>query len=258
MDVGDFIAHPIERDRGLATVTVRDTYFILKFKIGHLNGPPLDPKDLPPEWYPAAKATFPRLQPKLVKDKTGLSPARSRKLHDRLMKHVVKKANGRFNLPDKISQEEDALFKCVASMLVPKAAYSGTKLVDEFGWVLQDQHVLGKDEANAFAAACQEAVILRAVATMHRASIRIDKTTSVELMAAHDATGFISVLMHTTVLFNGRDLKLAAPLFDTELPWNVACDLSLRTAALPWEFPIEYTKGKGLRPMISQSTGVPI
>src|SRR4051794_39990294 len=80
-DIGDFVAHHNERDRGLITASIRDWFTVVRFHIPIIHRKSaLDAKNMPPAFRDYMKIAVNRIDAKIVSERTKLRKADAYKM----------------------------------------------------------------------------------------------------------------------------------------------------------------------------------
>jgi hypothetical protein len=92
-EIGDFVAHRNERDKGIATLEVKDWYSTVAFHVEAAMRPP------PINRFPATAlalmaANLRRMSPAYIKENTGLNIDRAKQVLRKIEKATIRNANG--------------------------------------------------------------------------------------------------------------------------------------------------------------------
>lgn len=251
-DIGDFIAHQNERDRGLTTHSMRNWYEIVSFHLTRFGrgGPsPLLLDALPPNTPEYLRAVTARL----AKQKVGesRSAGRARENISRIIDNMRRNNDGTYSFIKIPSADEFDTFEQLTSTMIVEPAFEAEQLFDEFRSVLTSQKLLLAEELLAFDR-LKNIIWLFAVTKMNNGHIRVRSGTNLRLRATGIAGSLntIGVTVHIPIfqfhLTHPRCIQIATNVFDTKLRADEHCSselLSLRE----WDFPIEVDQTGKLR-----------
>lgn len=244
-DIGDFAAHPDNRDRGLTTQGVRDFFVYMKFIQPYLlSGTQVDTSDLPPDFPDAMWANFRRLYEAGHLKKLNGNKGRLVRLLDSFLRRIGPAPTpGRLHLrptTHNLPHDEFALAKELTSTLLARAAFNDSQLFDELTTVLLKNKLLEPPEVAAFLA-IKPIVTLYVVAKMHQCVVDLgDGTSGLLIASGNDPNKRIIVL--GSAMLRVANTRVLAPAFTTELDAATHCDPALLAARGEWDFAVEVNE----------------
>jgi hypothetical protein len=99
-DIGDFVAHHNERDKGIVTRSTREWFAVARYHLPRFgpNGKPLDSEKMPPATRQYFKIAVNRIDPKLIREKTGMRRADAYKRLNDIAERLTQGADGTWAL----------------------------------------------------------------------------------------------------------------------------------------------------------------
>jgi hypothetical protein len=239
-DVGDFVAHHDKRDRGVTTQSVQEWFAIARFVVTHFVFPPSPGDNLPAIFPRYLLATHRRMQRSFKADQRAQKPPPILLgIIDKLDRHP----DGTFSInPTRYSEMERNLIQTLCSAMIVQPAFSGDELYNDFSATLIDHALLRKTEIADFEK-LKAAIVLYAVAIMHRSMIEIDRTLAIQINAVGRPGESIEVdcgIPLEVPKGNGQITILSA-IFSTNLDAESHCEPALLSPAAPWDFELEVT-----------------
>jgi hypothetical protein len=190
-DIGDFVAHHNERDRGIVTRSTREWFAVTRFHMSAFgpNGPrPFDGQNMPPATRDYFKIAVNRIDAKFILQKTGLRRAAAYQIMLSLADRLTPNADGTWALPRDLTNNELNLAQCVSSVMVVKPAFEAARLFDDFVAALKSNGLITKDEIRDHTDTLRILVQLYAVAAMHNCIVQIGDGTTTQLKAKAEIT----------------------------------------------------------------------
>jgi hypothetical protein len=237
-DVGHFIAHHDERDRGIITRSTREFAATVQYHtyLSHPERPArgaLDLNRLPP----AAREYF-RIAVKIVpardiKKETTLKPASAYKMLLQLADKLTNNDDGTWSFPKDAGPTEIALAKCVSSRIIIKPAFTPTRLVDDFIDTIKSNGLITNDEIHTNHDMISTLIQLYAIAIMHNSQIVLENASRTRLELRVDMEqkkSGIAAFADIGAKKDGSKVEAATFMFSTELDPKVHCSESLVAA----------------------------
>lgn len=242
-EIGDFVAHHGERQKGIITRTTRDWFVIVRFMMPRFGpgGPQsLDVRSLPSTTPLFLSATMRRMDHRSLKSDTGLGRASAERSLQRLLGHLIENSDSTYRL-EGVSEPEWAVFKCLVSHIIVEPAFTGDRLFDDFSATLRSHGLLRKEELRRFDE-LKNVVGLFAISQMHNCRVKISEKFSARLSFAADiSSGQLNVKTSAPAFNEGlaNEVSVASDIFtmmaqptlcctDRLLSWSVdALDLEV-------------------------------
>jgi hypothetical protein len=245
-EIGDFVAHADERQKGVVTDDLRDFFAWLRFKLPNLNKK-IGLQDLPPRFPEIACANVKRLDSNALKKDSGLTPNIAQRMMRSIMKKFVPIPTGGYTLTSPLTNNEAALLRVAISYIVAKPVFQDNALITQMRSVLTKNGLLNQDEHCKFCL-LKPSIVLFAITAMHQCTILLDSPPPADLMAERTADGTLGVLaMAACVTDEVPAAYIAVPIFSTTLAAQDWCEQSLLDGQWKWEFPIELSPDRKLR-----------
>jgi hypothetical protein len=193
-EIGDFVAHHAERNKGIVTRATREWFAIATFSAWCFRpgNRDMDGNNLPAITPRYLNATLKRLDGSSIRRNCGLSKSHAQKLLPGLIAKFRKNESGTFAITKDHTERELDLVRCLCSLIVVKCAFDGTRLFEDFCSTLRGNGLISQKEIAA-SPQLKSAVQLFAVAVMHNCAVRMDDGSTVTLRAA-DVDSHVSVL----------------------------------------------------------------
>jgi hypothetical protein len=240
-EVGDFIAHSEERDKGVVTDELRGFFKMLRFQTQYWHKP-FDWNHLPAEFPALLKSNFERLSSADIKQETGLNRKDAKRHLRSALQNFYKRPDGGIYLQFQLSREEDAVTKYCASRLSLRSAFTGEDLYRDFQSVLLKNKLLEEMEKPALKR-LQPLIVLSAIPFMHHAIVRLDNGWAATL-AGGVIKGNIVVNARTHIADlphpDSDRILFSAVIVETNLKAQDWCHPTLATT-VEWKTPIETT-----------------
>ncbi len=228
-EIGDFVAHRDQRDRGPVTETVRNIHLSLD------------------SWLQQGEGRFPDLAKAKRICAANLRTATDEQLNARLglrrevVKSVLAQAIRKMETAryDKVTKRERAVFNYLAGAFIWNPAFTDEQVGDELASVLIRAGALRADERAAFDAN-HASLALYVVAVMHDTTVVMDDGSRFELFAGFDNDQHrIEVKARIELAGWGKSVTAPVCIFWTKLIGPEHCSAEL--AAIPgrWSGAIE-------------------
>lgn len=232
LEIGDFIAHRDQREKGLVTQVGRDVF--TSFDVWSLTVRRLDVG--PNDFIRAAEANLRLASDDQIRE--GLGSSRQMAAA-RLNRAIAKVREGR-----KVAGSEWAAFNFFGNRFMWRPAFSGDQLHRELTDLLVQQGLLAAADVEQFAAA-RAFIILHAITTMHGSSIRLENGSHARLFAGFaNRDGWLEVKVDLVFHDLGKPLMAPICLFLSDLRAEAHCTAALLADPAPvlvdhWSMPIE-------------------
>jgi hypothetical protein len=247
-DIGDFVAHHNERDRGIITTSTRDWFTVVRYYMAvlwpHNRLPvPLERARMPPATRDYFKIAANRIDAKFIREKTGLQ---RKDAYDRLGKiadRLVKNDDGTWALPNDLTNDETGLIECVSSLIVVKPAFEAERLIDDFVATLKSNGLITKEEVRSNKEKISVTVQLFAIAMMHNCIVQIGEGTNIQLKATPEPD--LKKIYVNAAIPSPNDSRVwYSAMFTSDLDPSFHCDAGLR--GQNWDFEIELAPDRRL------------
>ncbi|RVO95009.1 hypothetical protein [Sinorhizobium meliloti] len=252
-EIGHFVAHHHERNRGLITRATREWCAVARFHL-YQFGPDgksgFDARRMPPATRDYFKIAAKRLGPKVIMRDTKLRQAEAHAMMQTLADRLTQNADGTWALPEPSSQTELDLLKCICSYLVVQPAFDGDRLFDDFIATLKSNALITKEEIRENSESLKVLVQLYAVAAMHNCIVQLDEVSTVRLRGTAEHRK-IEVNAPISVYFPGWDRELvnACAIFCIpDIDSAAYCHPDL-LANKDWDFELEVGPDRRLSPL---------
>jgi hypothetical protein len=236
-EIGHFVAHHNERDKGIVTRSTREWFAIARYHFSRFGpgGPhPLRADSLPPAARDYFKIALNRINAKNI---AGSRRADARKIMLNLADRLVANADGTWAMPSDYTQTEFELVEHISSVIVIKPAFEADRLVEDFIATLKSNGLIKKEEMREHRDSISTLVQLYAVAAMHNCVIQIGDGTTTQLKA------YPALIMNKKIEV-GADVPNSAPgksmrcsIFTANLDPAIHCHSDLLVSA--WDFEVE-------------------
>lgn len=252
-DVGDFVAHHSERDRGIITKSTRDWFAVARYFVPNIAAKitTLDPLKMPAAAKDYFEIAVNHIDAQTIRDKTGLRRSAAYALMKVIVGRLTQNADGTWALPNR-TQSEHNLINCVSSVMVVKPAFSAERLCQDFIATLKSNGLITKEEIANCAVELRNIIQLYAVAAMHHCVVQIGDGTTTQLKAKPEpGLKQIQVLAPIPNLFpapNAPVTYVATAMFTAELDPVIHCHPDLITSP-EWNLEIEVAPDKRLSPL---------
>jgi hypothetical protein len=250
-DIGDFVAHHNERDRGIITRSTRDWFTISRFFLPRFDGSPFplyDVRKLPPSTRDYFTIAVNRIDASTIRKQTGLRRSKAYKIMTDLAERLTKNADGTWAVPDNVTATEKDLITCVSSWMVGKPAFEATKLCDDFIETLKSNGLITRDEIRKHREDISTLVQLYAVAAMHNCVVQIGDGTTTQLKGKVDLNPKQIRVLAASMPAPNLNMTLSSSMFAVDLDPTIHCHPDLLVDG-SWDFEIEVTPDKRLSPL---------
>lgn len=250
-DIGDFVAHHSERDKGIVTRSTREWFAVARFHVSRF-GPhrkPLDSRKMPPATRDYFKIAVNRIEAKLIREKTGLRRADAYKLLNDVAERLAQNADGTWAIPSNLTQPEVSLIEYVSSIMVVKPAFEADRLCDDFIATLKSNGLIAKGELSEHGEDLRTLVQLYAVAAMHNCVVQIGDGTTAQLKASPEPD-VKQIIVNAAVpdALPNQSLFISSSMFTANVDPSIHCHPDL-LANRDWSLEIEVAQDKRLSPL---------
>jgi hypothetical protein len=245
-DIGAFVAHHNERNKGIVTQSTRDWFAVARYHAS-AHGSQLDWRKMPPTTRDYFRIAANRIEAKLIRDKTGLKQAKANKIMNELAGRLTQNADGTWTLPTNLSADERSLVQCVSSVLVVKPAFEANRLYEDFTATLRSNGLITGTELSTHGETLRALVELFAVAAMHNCVIQVGDGTTTRLKAKPEPD-VKQIWVNAPVpgaVPNQPRIIISCSMFTADVDPAASCHPDL-VANQDWDFEIELSPDKRL------------
>lgn len=242
-EIGHFVAHHSERNKGITTRSTRDWFSVARYHMWYFRPEAggehiTDLGRLPPAAPDYFKIAVPRIPAKFLKERTGLRAAKAHEMLCDLAPQLTQVDGGCWRVPNVITQSLAELISCVSSMITVRPAFEPSRLTEEFFATLKSNALITNDEVHKHRDAIDPLLQLFAVSIMHNCVVQIKTGQTTQLQAR---AGPMEKEIKVDALVPVDDGPfLAASMFTAKLDPAVHCQPELLTSP-QWDFEIELT-----------------
>lgn len=238
-EIGDFVAHHEERNKGLVTATTTDWVHIARFHGYALNsGGPIDSTRLPNYFPSYLSATMRRMNPKSFKG-NEIGYKRARKLLPGIKENLVSNPDGTCRLSHLHTDVDIKLLNKLVSVIVVTPAFDGRQFATDLCEALKSNALLKRNEIDAFML-MEPLFSIFAASKMHNSVIDA-AGLKISLKAAPSGDHLDVIAVVPIDMGAGKDVGIAAPIFSASMCLPDWCDSALLAETNPWHFDIEVT-----------------
>lgn len=252
VEIGDFVAHHDERNKGMVTRSTREWFAVARYHVSRFGpyGKPFDSKKMPPTTRDYFKIAVNRIDAKVIREKTGMGRADAYKLMNDVAERLTQSADGTWAIPSNLTKPEVSLIECVSSVMVVQPAFEADRLCDDFIATLKSNGLIKKEELSEHREALRTLVQLYAVATMHNCVVQIGDGTTTQLKAKPEPD--VKQIMVNAAVPNAAPnqprIFMSASMFTANIDPSVHCHPDL-VANRDWDLEIEVAPDKRLSPL---------
>lgn len=244
-EIGAFVAHHGERDRGVTTKSTRAWSASARFcwACFYSDGSrkPLNEKKMPPATKDYFQTVISPMNAKYIREGTGLLLADADKQMQSMADRLVQNPDGTWALPTILTPTQMRLIDCVCSLMaIVKPALEATRLCDDFIATLKSNGLMTNDEVRHHKGSLCTLVQLFAVAAMHRRVIQIGdgETTQLKAQPALEKKQIWVNAPIPNAWPSWPGFIISSPMFIAQLDPATHCHPDL-VAATDWVFEIE-------------------
>jgi hypothetical protein len=236
-EMGDFVAHRDERNKGIVTQACRDYFTSLRLFLDHSSGAnPVTLDDLPSNFADALYGSFRRTDNGVIKDETGLKRSAAELLLKGILKRLLKTNDNKIFLAWP-TNDDVALINCLIRRTSGKAMFTDDMLFEEFSASLAMNGLLKPKERRQLRLR-KNAITLYAVSHMHQCVVDLGDGTKAKLFARSNIGGDCFGIVASAPV---RSFTVVGAMFQTGMNLDEACEPDLLTAVDQWEFGFELT-----------------
>lgn len=246
-EIGHFVAHHHERDRGTITRSTREWFAVARYHMPRFG--PGGRDHLKADRLPSAARDYfdiavNRIEAKIIKRQTGLRRAAAYDLMRGIIPRMSQNSDGTWRLPSDLSAIEVKLINCVSSIIAVTPAFEEIRLIEDFIATLKSNGLITKEEIRENRSALSALIPLYAISAMHNCVIQIGDGTTTQLRGAATGDG-IDIDATVPALFaNKPGVGVSCTMFSSALDPNLHCSPELLSGA--WDFEIELRPDKRL------------
>lgn len=234
-EIGDFIAHPDERERGPIIERMQDMRVAFKPMFDRLFGT----ENFEASDYTARmQANFNMATDQQIKDITGF---RTRKPAQRALAEAITKFTQSYY--DLITPKERELLIRLGDSVIWNPALHGQDVFSDFQSVLVQNQLISKADRQKLNHA-RSAIILHAIDVFHGTQMKVGNDLSAELKAGfNNDDKFLEVTATLTLNTLPKPAAMKVGLLWTDLNAHDHTALALHDHPGPWDSPIEIRDG---------------
>jgi hypothetical protein len=246
-DIGDFVAHHSERDKGIVTRSTREWFLTIRFNGYFYPDKPRDLDRMPPPTKDFLEISVNRLDGEILRKETKLRRSEAYKLMQKIIERLTKNADGTWFITN-VTPIERRLLECACWYIVSRPAFEADRLCDDFIETLKSNGLITKEEIKQHKKDLDILVKLYAVAAMHNCIVQIGDGTTTQLKARPEIEAK-RIEVSAGVPFSGNPaILIASSMFTVDLDPTVHCHPEL-ISSREWNFEIEVAPDKKLSPL---------
>jgi len=142
-EIGDFVAHHEQRNKGIITRETRDWFLITRVMVSAMQTP-LQGDRLPPSFKEFLAASLRRIGPAIKR--SGISLSKARRMLPAVLKKFEQNPDSTLAVSAAHSPNERELIKVLSSQITARPAFTAGKLFKDFGETLRSNGLLTKKE----------------------------------------------------------------------------------------------------------------
>ena len=254
-EIGDFVAHHDERDKGIVTRSTREWFAVAQYHFSRFgpnfgpNAGQFDSEKMPRATCEYLKIAANRIDAKFIRSKTGMRRADAYKRLNDIAGQLIQNADGTWALPSNLTRLEFSLIECVSSVLVVKPAFESERLCDDFIATLKSNSLITKEELSEHQESIRTLVQLYAVAAMHNCVVQIGDGTTTKLKARPEPDAK-QIMLNAAVpdAVPNKPMFVSTSMFIAKLDPNIHSHPEL-LANPEWDLEIELDQDKRLSPL---------
>lgn len=251
-DVGDFVAHSDERDKGISWRGVQWWFDMMSFHLPRLaKAADIIPATVE-EVCAAVLASFELTSPEDVRAQTGIGKKKARQILSKALS-AMEGFDGATIIPKReLSPKEQQLFNEYSGRIAFRPAFTANDLTSQFATCLV-RNRLADASLGSLPSEVSDFVATYAIEKMHLAHIRLKNGNLAVIEAGicvRDGTSTIDAFAYMDVHPQAATRKIGFPLYQTHLDALKFCAPEL-LPELPtevrWDFPLEIGSDGKLR-----------
>jgi hypothetical protein len=208
---------------------------------------PFDGAKMPPATQDYFKIAVNRIEPKIMRERTGLNRTHAYNLMRDVTNRLVQNSDGTWALPGVLTKAEEALVRCVCSQMVVRPAFEADRLCDDFIETLKSNGLITKQEIRSHKETFCVLIQLYAVAMMHNCVVQVGDGTTIKLLARPEPD--IKEIQVNAPVANAiahmPHVDISSSMFRAKVDPAEHCQPGL-LATKEWDFEIELAPDKRL------------
>ena len=237
VELGDFIAHNSQREKGICTERFIDFYKILPTYV-KMGGKRLNVNDLPEDIASFLGASYRMIGPELIAKKTKLRKNGLSKLLSSLITRVGRNNSTKLSFLTRPNDEELRLFNFLTNGSMVEPAFNDKGLLEDFWHSLTKNGLVSAVDKPKILAQ-KNAIVAFAIASMHQCKL-IDKNQGVEATIecrVYDG----NLIAMSSMLVPYIPVPVSMPIFMTGVPAKDVCmpDLQGKALQITWDCSLE-------------------
>lgn len=244
-DIGDFVAHSDEREKGVAWAGVQHFFNVARFllpRAGHTNKPPVGALN---DLRSAAKSAFELSTPEEVRAATGLSKNKAAKALASALEALASLDGRKLTATRLLSPAETTALTRYTSVLISRAAFIDEELISELLLCLAKNHLI-EHVPSTHPRPFRDLVSLYAIEKMHRVRITLMDGVTAQLTGGifvEDGLERLGVSATAPVSQGEFHLGVSFPIYMTTLNPREWCEPELLPPhpfmGSDWDFGLE-------------------
>lgn len=242
-EIGHFVAHHHERDRGIITRATRDWFIAARYHMARFT--PFGTQQYRSNTMPRATHAYyliasSMIAPTDLKRLTGLRRSEAQEMLNSVAGRMTKNKDGTWALPMDLTSKEIDLINGVGSLLAVRPAFTSDKLSYDFIETLKSNSLITKEELKEHRQRIERLVILYAIAAMHNCVVTIGDGTKTQIRGTAVRPKGIAILAEVPLETYEEKVRVAAPMFQYDEDLQLCCEPELLDGG-PWDFEIELS-----------------
>lgn len=190
-EVGNFVAHADQRDRGLVTDDAKDVFRFFRAAMPQVFGKRLDPSRLPKDFRHFLRKNFHSFELSEIEEKTGVEQATAERSLQGAVKKFASRPDGSEYLTEKLSSDELAITLFCCQNIRIKPLFSASKLAHDFAFVLIKNKLIDQPEESQIML-LEQALALYAIRHMNQVRVKVDQTWIAHLYCSISSDGTLA------------------------------------------------------------------
>ena len=252
-DLGDYIAHKSERDRGFLHTLATENASIIASMGFRMSGAPgvvtaLNYAALPSFLLTFLSANLKRLDAEALKKATKIKRVEAAAIIKNFNEHHTVNSDSTIKLPQFTDPKQQVLLEYLTTNFAVRTIANQKAMFGEFCSLLLHLQLLKQIEKRAFNKV-ETCFTLFALAQMHNCDMRNDILKAWTHIGIGDGTASAKLSMDLRCLMPWRDgleAGMSMQIFATDLSANLCISPELLAEPLPWDFDLEVTKSMTL------------
>lgn len=248
-EIGHFVAHHHERDKGIVTRSTRAWFATVRHVVPYLlsEDKVFDKNSLSSSAREYFKCAASQIDAANLKKETGLTRSKAHSILVRLSERLKDNHDNTLALDDDATDTEIRLVKHVSTTMLVGPAFDPHDLTEGFVATLRSNSLLSKEEAREHSEYLHVVVPLFAVSAMHHCIVKVGNGTTCVLEGiAHGAE--ISVFASVPTSLPDKDIEIAKAIFTVGVDPGKYCHPDLQDGK-QWGFEVELNTDVKLTPL---------